>query len=409
MENEKKNFWKSVAITFVVLLGIGVTIDLAYIYYQANFNRYALPSFCSINDFIDCDGVARAPESQFFGVPLAYWGLFLYVFILMLLCVDKLKKIPFLKFLEVFKNKYHYIASLGLISFVISMTLLGISYFEIHKLCIMCLVTYLLDFLIGFIAVIGIKGNFVTAIKQSWLDFVDALKPIPYRIAFIVVMICACGFFYWTYTSAVFSPALKWQRSIGEFVKLKTNIYAAKGNVLGSKDKNAVVLEMYSDYQCPICYTANIIVHKAVRDFKNVRVEHHDVPLDKACNKYMQGDFHIGSCICAQYGLAAQKQGKFWEVESLLFEKTPTTENEVLKVLKDSNIKLDLKQMKVDANSQEVKDKIAKDIDYAFKHGMVGTPSMKIKDDFEMGMKGYPELKEWIKKYGGQPKHHFFN
>ena len=125
---------KTIFISILVILGLLVTIDLAYIYYEANFDMYALPSFCSISDFVDCDGVARTTESQFFGVPLAYWGLFLYSFIIMLLCVDKLKKVPFLKFLEVFKHKFHYIASLGLISFVISMILLCISLFGIHKI-----------------------------------------------------------------------------------------------------------------------------------------------------------------------------------------------------------------------------------------------------------------------------------
>ena len=408
MEENKKQFWKTFILSVLILIGIVVTIDLAYIYYQANFNEHALPSFCSVNDFIDCDGVARTVESQFLGVPLAYWGLFLYVFMGIMLMVDWLKKAPIFKFMEVFKNKFHYIAALGLISFLISMTLFGISYFEIKKLCIMCLVTYFLNFIIGIVAAFNLEGSFIGAIKQSWQDFVDALKPLPYRFAFIFVMIAACGFFYWTFSSAKFSPALKGYRAFGEFIKLKSNIYAVEGNVLGSKDDDAVVLEVYSDYMCPICYTANIMVHKVVRDFKNVRVEHHNMPLDKACNKYMNDDFHIGSCINAKYGLAAEKQGKFWEVESALFEKRASTEEDILKMLKESGIKLNFKQLKEDANSKEVADAINKDIDFAFSKGMVGTPSLKIGDDSSMGVKPYPELKEWLIKNGAKPKLKFF-
>lgn len=408
MEENKKQYWKSLILSILIFIGILVTVDLAYIYYQANFNEHALPSFCSVNDFIDCDGVARTVESQFLGVPLAYWGFFLYVFMGIMLMVDWLKKAPIFKFMEVFKNKFHYIAALGLISFLISMTLFGISYFEIKKLCIMCLVTYFLNFIIGIVAAFNLEGSFIGAIKQSWQDFVDALKPLPYRFAFIFVMIAACGFFYWTFSSAKFSPALKGYRAFGEFIKLKSNIYAVKGNVLGSKDDDAVVLEVYSDYMCPICYTANIMVHKVVRDFKNVRVEHHNMPLDKACNKYMNDDFHIGSCINAKYGLAAEKQGKFWEVESALFEKRASTEEDILKMLKESGIKLNFEQLKEDANSKEVADAINKDIDFAFSKGMVGTPSLKIGDDFSMGVKPYPELKEWLIKNGAKPKLKFF-
>lgn len=408
MEENKKQFWKTFILSVLIIIGIGVTVDLAYIYYQANFNEHALPSFCSVNEFIDCDGVARTVESQFLGVPLAYWGLFLYVFMGLMLIVDKLKRVPILKFLEVFKNKFHYIAALGLISFIISMTLFGISYFEIKKLCVMCLVTYFLNLLIGLVAAYNLEKHFIGAVKQSWNDFVDALKPLPYRFAFLFVMVGACAFFYWTYTTAKFSPALQGYRNFGEFVKLESNIYAVEGNVLGSKDDDAVVLEVYSDYMCPICYTANIMVHKVVREFKNVRVEHHNMPLDRACNKYMNGDFHIGSCINAKYGLAAEKQGKFWEVESALFDKPVSTEDKILEKLKASGIKLNLEQLKKDANSNEVADVINKDIDFAFSKGMVGTPSLKIGDDFQMGVKPYPELKEWLIKHGAKPKHKFF-
>ena len=284
------------------------------------------------------------------------------------------------------------------------MTLFAVSYFEIKKLCVMCLVTYLLNFLIGLIAAAGLKGHFIGAIRQSWIDFVDALKPIPYRIAFIIVVALATGFLSWTFTSAKFSPALKGYRAFGEFLNMKTNIYAVEGNVLGSKDKDAVVLEVYSDYMCPICSTANLMVHKVVTDFKNVRVEHHNMPLDKACNKYMTEDFHIGSCISAKYGLAAEKQGKFWEVENVLFEKPASTEQDILKNLKESGIKLNFDQLKKDANSKEVADVINKDIDFAFSKGMVGTPSLKIGNDFQMGVKPYPELKQWLIENGAKPK-----
>jgi len=408
MDDNKLQFEKTFLIWMLLIVGILVTIDLAFIYYEANFNQYALPSFCSVSDFIDCDGVARTTESQFFGVPLAYWGLFLYSFIIMLMCVDWLKKIPFLKFLEVFKNKFHYIASLGLISFSISMILLCVSLFSIHKLCVMCAVTYVLNFAIGLVAVRGIEGGFAGAIKQSWNDFCDALKPMGYRVAFIIVMLCACGFLGWAYTTAKFSPALKFNREYGEFTKAAHNKYAVKGNVLGSEAKDAVVLEIYSDYMCPMCYACNVMLHKLVTEFPNLRIEHHSMPLDMECNKYLQQEFHRGSCTMARYAEAAHMQNKFWEVNSLFFEKKPKTEDEVIKVLSTSGFGLDMEKLKKDAQSQAVNDIIYKDIDYAVSQKQIGTPSMKMGDDFEMGVKGYHELRKWVMKHGAKPKFKLF-
>ena len=395
---------KTARILILVLLGVMVTIDLAYVYYEANFNQYALPSFCSVSDFVDCDGVARTTESQFLGVPLAYWGLFLYSFIIMLLGVDKLKKFPFLKFLEVFKNKFHYIASLGIIAFTISMILLCVSLFGIHKLCVMCVLTYVINLLIGIVAAQGVEGHFIGAIKQSWIDFTEALKPLPYRIAFIVVMLCACGFLGWTYTSAKFSPALKFAREYGEFTNAKSMDYKTFGNVLGSEAKDAVVLKIYSDYKCPMCYACNNMLNKIASEFKNLRIEAHSMPLDTACNKYLKQEFHHGSCIMAQYAEAAAKQGKFWEVNNLFFDKKPSTEQEVLEVLKASGFNLNMDKIKKDAHSEEVLKQIQDDIDYAVANKQIGTPALKLGDEFEMGVKGYHELKKWVIKHGAEPK-----
>ena len=407
MENFDKK--KTIIISILVLLGFIITIDLAYIYFEANFDQYALPSFCTISDLIDCDGVARTTEAQFLGVPLAYWGMFLYLFIIMLLCVDWLKKIPFLKFLEVFKNKFHYIASLGIISFTISMILLCVSLFGIHKLCIMCAITYVINLFIGIFAVMGIEGGFAGAIKQSFVDFVDALKPVPYRVAFIIVMLLAGGFLGWTYTSAKFSPALRTQRIFGEFTNSKTNKYAVKGNVLGSKDENAVVIEVYSDYMCPMCAVFNKMVHKAAKDFKNIRIEHHSLPLDLECNKYLRQPFHNGSCAAARYAEAAHIQGKFWEVNSLFFDQKPDDEEKIVELLEKSNLGLDMDKLKKDADSEEVNAIIQKDIDYAAKHLQLGTPIIKAGKDSDMGIPrdGYPGLKKWIIEHGGKPKHIF--
>lgn len=409
MEKNNLSFKKTIIISILVLIGLIITIDLAYIYYEANFNQYALPSFCTISDLIDCDGVARTTEAQFFGVPLAYWGMFLYAFIIMLLGVDILKKIPFLKFLEVFKNKFHYIASLGIISFTISMILLCVSLFGIHKLCIMCAITYIINLFIGIFAVIDIEGGFVGAIKQSFKDFLDALKPIPYRIAFIIVMLAACGFLSWTYTSAKFSPALKTQRTIGEFLNSKTNKYAVKGNLLGSDKKDALVIEVYSDYMCPMCTVFNKMIHKIAKEFENVRVEHHSLPLDLECNKYLQQPFHTGSCVAARYAQAAHIQGKFWEVNSLLFDEKPDTEEKIINTLEKANFGLDMDKLKKDANSEEVEKIIQNDIKFAAENKQMGTPTMRINGKFDMGIPkgGYPELKKQIIKLGGKPKHLF--
>ena len=123
---------KRIILTILALIGFLTSVKLSLIYIDANFNPYALSSFCSINDLIDCDGVAKTSHSQFFGVPLAFWGLFLYFVFLFFTYVDKLQKVEIrgfklLGFTEVFKHPESYICALGIIAFLISMSLACIS------------------------------------------------------------------------------------------------------------------------------------------------------------------------------------------------------------------------------------------------------------------------------------------
>ena len=177
--NISKEAAKKISIFIIALIGFITTIKLAVIYYDANFNPYALASFCSINDFIDCDGIAKTTESQFFGIPLAYWGMFLYSFIFIMLIADKLKNFRLLKFMEVFKRPLDYISMLGLISFIISMILLCVSLFEIKKLCVLCAFTYILNLLISIIATDFKNGGWVQG-----RDYINpAIQPIFDKIA----------------------------------------------------------------------------------------------------------------------------------------------------------------------------------------------------------------------------------
>lgn len=391
---------KKISIAIIALVGIVTTIKLAIIYYSANFDQFALPSFCSINEFIDCDGIAKTTESQFLGIPLAYWGMFYYAFVFLMLFADKLKNLKLFKFMEVFKNPLDYVASLGLFAFVVSMILLCLSLFDIKKLCILCAFTYILNLAIGCVATDFKNGGFVHSIKQSVQDFLDAIKIKKYLIAFIAVMAVAVGFLTYTRVTFKFAPQVKRQMEFKEF-RHKKNQYAVKGNLLG--DENAkVVVNVYSDYQCPICPVHNVMMHKLAKEMKNVKIVHRNYPLDTECNPYLQSPFHIGSCVDARYSVAAEKQGRLWEMNEILFENKPQTEEAILKLAEKA--KFDTQKLQEDANSTETFEKIKADIDFAAHKGINGTPTTMINNEAYVGVKTYKEFKEWVEKYGAEER-----
>ena len=386
---------KKLTIQILALIGLLISIKLACIYYVANYEKYALSSFCSINDFVDCDGAARSSVSQFWGIPLAYWGMFFYVTVFFMTIVDKIK----LKFLEVFKNPIAYIACLGTIAFVISMVLAGLSVFKIHKLCILCVVTYFLDLIIAIVAASANLKTLVESFKTTILDFIAGAK--QYTKTFIVLVILAASFFAYSGITYNFVPHVKKQKSLMKYRKMKFNPYRVKGNVLGVENAD-VTVELYSDFVCPLCYIHNIMLHQAVKEFSNVEVIHHNYPFDKECNAYISVNMHPNACFMAKGAYAAEKQGNYWEMSSLLYEKQPRDKESMLKLADE--LGFDKDKFLADFDSKEVTDELLNGIEKANELNIDATPTMYVNGEKVVGVMPYYEMKDLLKKHGAKER-----
>lgn len=372
-------------LTILSILGLICTIKLAIIYFQSNYNPYSTPSFCAINDFVDCDSVATTTKSVFLGIPLAYWGMFLYSFILMLLNVEELSCKKGLGLLKVFKNPISYISALGIISVILSVWLAITSFFIIHKLCLLCFVTYFINF--G-IMIVATKEGLKKSLKESFVDFIDGVK--NYTLPFIVAIILAGLFLSYTTFAMPFASR---RLSIKHFMTMKTNPYKAKGNLLGNKN-GKIRLDVYTDFVCPHCFFYNIMMHKLVKDNKNIYVVHHNFPLDTECNPYIDEQMHKGACRMAKYGIAGENQGKYWEMASALFETQPKDDDEAIKLAKSLN--LDINKFKSDIHSEITAKRLRTEIDSAIANEIDGTPTFVVNGEHYTGVKPYYEFKRIV-------------
>lgn len=392
--------YRRILLTIVAIVGFLTSIKLTIIFYQSNYNPYAMNSFCSISEFIDCDGVAKTAHAVFFGIPLAIWGLFLYSFILFMTYVDKLKNIKYLKFLEVFKNQASYIFAIGLLAFFISMTLAFISIYEIKKICILCFFTYILNLVIAIIAAFKNK-RIDDLFSDCFKDFISAIKIKPYAIAFTAVVLAFIGFLVFTSKSFIFAPHMKKLSEINEVRKLKTNPYKASGNILGDKN-GKVIVYLYSDYQCPACSMFNVIVHKAAKNLKNIKFVHKNFPLDNECNKDMKFQMHPGSCLLAKYAIAAGYQNKYWDMNDILFTKKPKNELELLELAKKAGF--DIEKLKFDVMSKEVENQLQSELKLAQDNKLNATPALQIGLRIIPGVTPYSELEKILLEAGAKKK-----
>ena len=388
-----------ITIQILTLIGFALTIKLAMIYYFANYDKYALASFCSINDFIDCDGAARTTVSQFLGIPLAYWGMMFYITVFFLTIVDKLKGIKFLKFLEVFKNPMAYITFLGTAAFGISMILACFSLFVIKKLCILCVITYFIDFAIALVSAKNFKEYFLN-FKTTFIDFIDGIKKYPKT--FVILLIFAISFFCFSGLTNTFVPHVKKNKDIKKYANMVENPYKINGNLLGTEDAD-VVIELYSDYVCPLCYIQNIMLHRIAKEYSNVKIIHHNMPFDKECNFDIEINAHPGACYMARAAMAAEKQGNYWGMASLLYENAPKNDEQIRPLIKKLNF--DEQKFFKDMNSKEIDKKLSDEIYQANSVlGLEGTPTIFVNGDKKLGISSYDDLKNFLEEHGAKRK-----
>jgi len=387
-----KRIW---LVRILALVGLGLSIELANVYYHANFDKTALFSFCSINDYVDCDGVARTRYSQFAGIPLAWWGIFLYLFIMFLSITNKINWKGIFAPLKVFKNPLKYISALGVISFTISMVLAGISLFKIEKICILCIATYFLDLIISIASTDFSKGGYIDSFKTSFKDFIDGVK--QYKVLFTVVLLIVAGFLAYTNISYVFTPHLKFSRAMDKYRNYKRNPYRIVGNQLGDPNGKVEVI-MISDFVCPMCKLNNIIIHQAVKEYENIHVKHYNFPLDKDCNQGLDYQMHSGACLLSKIAIAAKKQNHYWDIASELYYAQTLKTNDILKMAKDFG--LDEKRFWYDIISKDTEQKLLDDIAHCNKIGVDATPMTFINGEKVVGLQTYKHMTEIMEKHG---------
>ncbi len=167
---------KKATIFILSIIGFLISVKLTQVYFNANFVLDAGPSFCTITKTINCDAVAQSKFAVFLGIPLAIWGMMLYLFLMFLTFVDEIGKFKLFGFLKALKNPLNYIYVVSFVSLAVSIVLAMISFFIINKICVLCFATYLIDATIVIIS--GLKTNFVESVKICFSDLKEFLSEI---------------------------------------------------------------------------------------------------------------------------------------------------------------------------------------------------------------------------------------
>ncbi len=148
----------------------------------------------------------------------------------------------------------------------------------------------------------------------------------------------------------------------------------------------AVTVVEFSDYECPHCARAIPVLRQIEREFEGrVRIVHMNFPLGG----------HTHAMPAARAALAAGRQGKFWEMNDLLFQNQRALEPADIERYA-TQLGLDMARFRTDMASPAVEEAIAATRREGERLQIQGTPTIFINGRrYELNLEREP-LREWI-------------
>lgn len=130
-------------------------------------------------------------------------------------------------------------------------------------------------------------------------------------------------------------------------------------------DGAKVTVVVYSDFQCPFCAKGATRIHELEKMYgEKIRFAFKHLPLP----------FHPDAKLAAAAAIAAQRQGKFWELHDRLFENQRALDREGL-VAQAKAIGLNVSQFEGDLEDPTVIAQVERDQAEAKRFGINGTPT----------------------------------
>ena len=155
---------------------------------------------------------------------------------------------------------------------------------------------------------------------------------------------------------------------------------------LGAKDA-AVVVNVFSDFQCPVCKRSADPIKQLAADFPGkVKVYFRNNALE----------MHGRSKPAALAAFAAKKQGKFWQYHDKLFATGALDDASLESAAKE--LGLNMEQWKKDIVDPKNAERVAEEAKWAEQMGATGTPGFFVNGTRQVGWGSYMALKSMVQR-----------
>lgn len=348
----------------LVLAGMADAVYLITVHYRV-YTDIGYQSFCALSKAINCDTVAQSPYAVFLGAPVAFWGFWGYALFGALLLLAGRRDAGRRRLLGL-------LVACGAAFCLVSVLLALISTFEIRSHCIMCLLSFAVNFLLLFSAWITRRRfdtqPLGTALGED-LRFLLARKRLAAAWGLPLLALAL-----WAVTAY---PAY-WQLDTLPAPEVYRQGMTADGHPwIGAENPDVEIVE-FSDYLCFQCRKMHFLLRGLVaRQPDRIRLVHRHFPMDHKINPLVTEPFHVGSAKMALMATYAAQAGRFWEVNDLLFANAKG--REILTVAEIAAAAgLDARAMAAGMYALEIQGRLRADIREGLQLGLTGTPGFLI-------------------------------
>ncbi|MEJ5359922.1 MAG: vitamin K epoxide reductase family protein [Desulfobacterales bacterium] len=345
------------------LVGAGISLSLVVSHYRV-FTDPAYESFCAISQSLNCETVSQSPWALLLGVPVAAWALLGYF--------------VFLGFVLIRFDRPPATAGLPSLSFAVaagfvgySLFLAGISSFVIGSYCLLCMGLYVVNFaLLGWSWSLYRKRNCPSFCKALALDLLHIFQTKTGR-ALLATIVAAVG------ALTLFYPAYWETRPFALSTALPSGLTAEGRPWIGATEPAVEIVE-FADYLCFQCRKMHFHLRRLVERYpEKIRLVHVHYPMDHEVNPAVQVPFHIGAGRLAMLAIYAAGQGRFWQVNDLLYAMSESRREIDLHEI-SARTGLATNGLAASLEDRAIREKLRADLSLAASVGVEATPTFLV-------------------------------
>lgn len=342
------------------------------LYLGAQHRAAAGTSFCSVSETFNCDVVNRSRFSEIGGIPIAFLGSAFYAAVLAIAVLYLVKP-------KRYARAPHLAAGMGAGAVLYSAFLAWASE-QLGSWCLLCISTYGYNLLILVGSLLAahrseesLTTGLVRAITGQGESGLGALLGTG-----AVVLVGTMGWYSSTGVAGSSAGGESSADDLGSYYERAVAPVELDGTepILGDPNAPVTVVE-FADFQCPSCGRIAPELVELMKGRKGVRLLFKNYPISHQCNDQVPREGHQYACNAAAAGECARQQGRFWQLDHLMFANQDYLDKAGLRFMA-KQVGLDPKTFETCMTDPATAEAIQADVAAGNKAGVQGTPTLFI-------------------------------